>query len=340
MSVINNTPLGPGFSTANGVFDFERSNGNALANALAPSSRLGSDNVRVAPFGPSFSDGTGSGSGSGVPSGQSGIDTIFAAFLSGLSNMFSQLLSLMNAANAGLQPQPNSGQRAFSAATASSVGDPHESFNGTTGAGANVAGHWDSMASHQNLLSSDSFGGGYRIATVTQPNASGVTLNARADVATDGGNTVVGMKADGSYDVTSFGNHVDLVEGQATRLSSNETVTLNADKSLTIDERNAGGGSIATTLRSNASGGVDVSSSAHNVDLGGYLVSKNDADADPVALAASGGGFGRGFNNGIYPISAGPVVDAYATLPSSPSSFTQQPADAAFVAQPYDIAQA
>ena len=48
MSVISNTSLGVGFPVANGVFDLERSPGNALARSLGPID-FGSDAVRVAP---------------------------------------------------------------------------------------------------------------------------------------------------------------------------------------------------------------------------------------------------------------------------------------------------
>jgi hypothetical protein len=322
MSVITNNPLGPGFPATGGGFDFERSNGNALATVLGSNPRIRSDNVRLGPpgLGALLPGGL---AGSAATSDQSGAGGVFAAFLSSLTNLFSQLLALVSSANLTSQTQPpsqpqqNSGERAFSDATASSVGDPHESFDGSSSAGTNVRGRWDSMTSHQNLLSSDSFAGGYRVATTaTSPNSNGVTLNARADVATDAGRTNVGMNADGSYDVTSFGSHVDLVQGRAVHLNADETVTLNADRSLTIDERNAAGGTLATTLRSNGSGGVDLSSSAHNVDLGGYLVSKNDADADPVALAA-----GSGSRSGIEPIYAGYVPDAYATMSRTASPF-------------------
>ncbi|MBD5654503.1 MAG: hypothetical protein IAI50_04905, partial [Candidatus Eremiobacteraeota bacterium] len=50
-----------------------------------------------------------------------------------------------------------------------------------------------------------------------------------------------------------------------------ETVTLNADKSLTVVDNDATGGSITTTLRANGTGGVDVTNNAQNVDLGGSL---------------------------------------------------------------------
>ncbi len=337
MSVINLNPPAPSFTAANGAFDFEGSGGNALATALAPGPRVGSDNVRIAPFGPGGPGwGGGGGAGFALPNPQSGVGGIFAALWRGLSNVFAQLMSLIDSssANAG-GPHFNGGEPAFQNATASSTGDPHEAFDGTTNAGMNVSGHWDSMTSHRNLLSSDSFEGGYRVSTsVTQPGANGVTQNARAEVATDAGRTVVAMNAAGAYDVTSFGRHVDLVEGRAVRLDANESVTLNADRSLTIDERNANGASVATTLRSNSGGGVDVNATARNVDLGGYLVTKNDIDCDPAAAAANDPVAGGGYQNGTRPIHGGFVP--YVAAPGATSASLA----GTFAAQPYDLEEA
>lgn len=321
MSVISNTSLGGGFPVANGVFDLERSPGNALARSLGPID-FGSDAVRI---GPPYANPIvlppGGVPGSGAPTnglgfGGGGLGGIFQSLMGELASLFQQLAQLMGFASTagGATTDPGvAGQQAFKNATASSTGDPHESFDGTRGDGRQNSGKWDSMTAHQNLLSSDSFDGGFRLSnTVTQPSPSGVTMNAHVGVATDGGQTNVGMNGDGSYDVTSFGRHVDLVQGQAVRLNENESVTLNADKSLTVTETNTRGGSIATTLRSNG-GGVDVSNEAHNVDLGGYLVTKNDGDGDPVASAsprygAQSGGF-DGSYNGVEPIYSG--VSAY-----------------------------
>ncbi len=171
-------------------------------------------------------------------------------------------------------------------ASAASSGDPHATFDGTTPAGTKIGGNWDSMTSHANLLESDSFDGGYRISTtVTQPNDTGVTLNARVSVATDGGRTNVSLSGDGAYDVWSSGRRVALETGRTTRLGDGETVTRNADGSLSLSDRNGRGGSIETTLRHNGAGGVDVENEAHRVGLGGYLVDRTDGDANSVVLA-------------------------------------------------------
>jgi len=171
----------------------------------------------------------------------------------------------------------------FASATASSTGDPHDAFSGTTGGGASVSDKWDSMTGHGDLLDSNSFRGGYQVSTTTTtPNANGVTYNASATVATDGGKSSVTMNKDGSYVVTENGRNVTLTQGQATQIGRNETVTLNADRSLTIADTNHQGGTLTTTLSNNGNG-VDVNASGTGVDLGGYLVNKTESTADPIA---------------------------------------------------------
>lgn len=349
MSIINPALLAQGFSTNTGAIDLERSPGNALAQSLVRAP-LG-DNFAPSVPGPTPVQGFGGfGAGAGLGGfgnlgGQNGLGGLLASLLGSLDNILGMLVGLFNQQSQPQPPGPTpapTGETAFNNATASSVGDPHESFSGTNAAGASVNGKWDNMSSHANLLSSDSFDGGYRVSTaVTSPGANGVTLNSHVGVATDGGHTNVGMNGDGSYDVSSFGRHVDLVAGQAVRLGANESVTLNADKSLTIDETNANGGSIATTLRSNGRG-VDVSNTAANVDLGGYLVSKSDTDADPVALAGmQGGGYPQapGWNNTIHPIyggtnDLGAMASGYGR--TSPQSNTGS-VEGSFAAEPYEL---
>ena len=198
-----------------------------------------------------------------------------------VNGLFAQLGSLLSSTS-GTLPASASPQTYFSDATASSTGDPHLALDGTTANGTRRTEKWDSMTSHRDLLDSDSFDGGYRVSTkVTAPASGGVTQNARAAVTTDGGATRVAMNADGSYDVRSNGASVALQTGVATQLDGGESVTLNADRSLTVTDDDGRGGSIATTLRANGGGGVDVSSSAHDVDLGGYLVNKSDAPVAP-----------------------------------------------------------
>ncbi len=351
MSVINNLQIGPGFSPTSGGFDLERSQGNALARSLAPIA-LGNDNVRLETQGRSWlsprepvpTPGDGFGFGGGQGSGAfGGLTGLIGSLMNQMSGIFQMLASLLSSAtgngNGSAASSGNAGQQAFAHATASSTGDPHETFDGTKTSGERVDGKWDSMTSHRNLFSSDSFDGGYRVSnTVTQPNPSGVTMNARVNVATDGGQTNVAMNADGSYDVSQFGHHVDLVQGRAVRLNENEAVTLNADKSITIAETDRAGGSISTTMRSNGSGGVDVSNDAKNVDLGGYLVSKTDGDADPVALAGphDANEPTYDFANGITPIPAAPSFGSFASYDAN----ANRPQELSYTAESFEPEEA
>jgi hypothetical protein len=197
--------------------------------------------------------------------------------------------------NAGqpLNGAPQSAAETFyNSANASSVGDPHNAFHGTTGAGANVGGTWDSMRAHSDLLESNSFNGGYRVSTqTTQPNANGVTLNQSATVTTGSGNTTVTLNGNGQYAVTSYGQSVSLQTGQPVGLGNGESVTLNADNSLTVNDTNGYGGTISTRLSPNTSGGVDVTDHANDVNLGGYLVNRNDGPGGNPGFPARGVGF-------------------------------------------------
>jgi hypothetical protein len=171
-------------------------------------------------------------------------------------------------------------QQYFTNADASSVGDPHDAFNGTSNTNGNLSNRWDDMHSHGQLLSSDSFRGGYRVSTrACQPNSNGVTTNSSATVTTDGGNTAVTLNADGTSSVVRRGQPVTLQAGTSTSLGNGESVTLNADGSLSVQMQNQNGGTIATTLKVN-NGGVDVSDHAENVDLGGYLVTRSEGAAN------------------------------------------------------------
>ena len=245
--------------------------------------------------------------------GLSGFTSVMNGFLSGLQNM---LASLGQQFGLGGGTSPNSsggGEQFFSNATSGSVGDPHDSFNGASGDGNTVNGKWDSMQSHGNLLSSDSFDGGYQVSTiVTQPNANGVTLNDSATIATANGATQVTMNRDGSYAVSSNGQNVALQTGEAVQLGDGESVTLNADKSLTETDANGSGGTISTTLRSNGAGGVDVSNSASNVDLGGYLVNRTDANPVEGDTAGPSPSYAP-LGDSTY---GAPMISTYATQPA------------------------
>ena len=259
--------------------------------------------------------GSSGGSGSGSVSGLSGFNALLSGFVNALQNLLAGIgqqfgLTGLN----GNQPSPMPAQTFFKSATSSSVGDPHESFNGTTSTGGSLSQKWNSMDSHSDLLSSDSFEGGYRVSTTaTAPNAKGTTLNANAKVALDGGATTVSMNADGSYAVSSDGRSVSLQQGQAVSLGDGASVTLQADNSLTISDSNASGGSLVTTLASNGAGGVDVHATASNVDLGGYLVSENDSS----------------WPNGPHPLRMTGVPEqapiSYASEPTSAANFEGEP---------------
>ena len=79
------------------------------------------------------------------------------------------------------------------------------------------------------------------------------------------------MNRDGSFSIDNAGQSVTLAKGQSTALSGGATVTANQNGSLTISASNAQGGSISTTMTSNGQG-VDLSSHAHEIELGGDAV--------------------------------------------------------------------
>lgn len=152
-----------------------------------------------------------------------------------------------------------------------SVGDPHLSETGTTGSGGALDKHFDSMTAHANLIDAN-VAGGYRVSTmVTAPLSSGVTLNRSASVHAAGGSDEVTMNAAGHVDVVSGGAHVALAPGATLTLSGGETVTENADGSVVVNAANGRGGTIATTLRSNGGGGVDVTTHVHDLAVGGDI---------------------------------------------------------------------
>jgi hypothetical protein len=156
-------------------------------------------------------------------------------------------------------------QQYFPNAQASSVGDPHLSFNGM---------HWDSMSSHPDLLRSDSIPGGFQLSTeVTQPGANGVTLNRQATIATNFGATAVSLDTAGNATILENGNRTSLTAGQTIDLGNGQTASRLPDGTLNVVCSNGQGGKIATTLRVNGAG-VDVSVNANDVDLAGDLVTR------------------------------------------------------------------
>jgi hypothetical protein len=300
MSIVNNA-LVTGLTGADGAA--YQPPGSAAFGEAAPAAA--SDSIAFGPgygwnggggafggglYGGSSSGSTGLGGYGGI---MNGFMNMLASALGSLSSMFgfSSVSSPWSGIGGGGSGSVSGSsgygapqQTFFSNATAHSTGDPHDGFSGTTGNGTNLSESWNDMNARPDLLRSDSFAGGYRVSTTsTTPEANGVTYNASATVSTDGGRTNVTMNAGGSYSVTENGQNVTLTQGRAVSLDGTETVTLNANGSLTVNEANDRGGSLSTTLASNGSG-VDVNASASNVDLGGYLVGRTEAAGNPSPI--------------------------------------------------------
>jgi hypothetical protein len=182
-----------------------------------------------------------------------------------LFGMLSQMFGQNGATGTGTP-----GEQFFNDAQASSLGDPHLSFSGTAN-GSTEQSHFDSMTGHGDLLSSDSFDGGYQLSTqTTAPSANGVTYNQNATVTTNYGNTSVTLDKNGTATLVQNGQATQIADGQRIPLGNGEFVQRGQDGSLTIYNHNRQGGSIETTMRLNGQG-VDVSVQAHRVDLSGDL---------------------------------------------------------------------
>lgn len=185
------------------------------------------------------------------------------------------------------QATPDSPEQRFKSVTLGSTGDPHLAIDGTV-AGADglttTTHHFDSMTSHVDLMHSNDFAGGYTVSTtVGTPDAKGVTTNDSARITLNGGNDTIAMAKDGSFQITAGGQAYTLTPGQSMQLDGGETVTRSQDGSLTVTDRTATGGSLATTLRA-WNGGVDVTATGTDVDLGGDIV--NGVANQPDAVAA------------------------------------------------------
>jgi len=208
-----------------------------------------------------------------------------ASLLSGLVTTLQQLIGTLTgqsgAANGGATPwAPGGPQQQFENADVSSTGDPHITTTGTA-IGPNgdraVDQHWDSMTAHGDLVHSNQIQGGYRVSTgVTQADANGVTFNDSASVHTNFNQDEVTMHRDGSFAVYDDGRQVALGKGESATLSGGERVTANQDGSLVVNASNGHGGTIATTLRSTGSG-VDVTTHAHDIALGGDAIDHGTA---------------------------------------------------------------
>jgi hypothetical protein len=212
----------------------------------------------------------------GIGDGINSVINSFGSVMNGFIATINQQLNALGGSGGAVAQAPAAPEQTVSQASFSDWGDPHLSTSATTGAGQTIDGTWDDMNAHSDLLTSDSFAGGYQIATaVTSPNAQGVTLNSSADVYTQGGNVSVGLSSTGAS-ITDYGQTIAMQAGQSYSLGNDEVASESADGSVVINQANAAGGSIATTLSLNGAGGVDVASTAANVDLGGYLLSRTD----------------------------------------------------------------
>lgn len=238
-------------------------------------------------------------------------------------------------------PIVGGGEQFYTSADASSWGDPHDSFSGTNANGQSVDGKWNSMASHADLLDSDSFKGGLRVSTqVTQPSSSGVTHNQSATVTTNGGNTQVTMNANGTTSITSYGRNYTVAAGQSINLGNGETVTANQNGSLTVNMTNSNGGSVAISLTAQG-GGVNVSAQAQNVDLGGYLARQGTASpiggsstppiSSPVQAGSGPIGYGTGtplpWQPAPQPFNFGALTNAF----SGAANLAEAPIDASLI---------
>ncbi len=207
---------------------------------------------------------------------------LFGPLMGMLQQLMQMLQSLMG--NGGCSSpyggygscQPgNGGERFFQNATGSSDGDPHLSFNGA---------QWNNMASQPDLLNSRSFPGGYRVSTqATPPNAKGITWNQSATVSLNDGATTVTMNNNGEASITSYGQTLSVGRGQTLELGDGESVKCEQNGVLRVTAQNAQGGQISTILSARGNG-VDVDSTAHDVELGGALVNRYEGQPAPGPL--------------------------------------------------------
>jgi hypothetical protein len=235
---------------------------------------------------------------------QNPMQTAFFGPLSGLLQQLMQMLqSMMGSETCGAYGgyrgcSGYGGERYFANATGSSTGDPHLSFNGS---------HWNSMSSQPDLLESNSIPGGYRLSTqVTPPNARGVTWNQSATIALDGGNVNVSMNNNGEATIQQGDRTIPIGAGQTFNLGNGATVTCNANGSLSVLAQNQYGGQIETTLTAQGQG-VNVETSAQNVDLGGALVNGNSSS--PIGGPVGGP---------IFAPVPGPIMGPIAHAPLDP----------------------
>ncbi len=204
--------------------------------------------------------------GSGGQQANPGDGNAGSSLFGAIGALVQQLSALLQQLLGGGNPGGGFGnEQYFQNANGASTGDPHLSFN---------SNQWSNMASQPDLLHSNSFPGGYNVATqVTAPNQNGVTYNRLATITTNYGATSVSLDNSGNPSILRNGATVPVAVGQTLDLGNGETVSRN-QQGLQMTACTDFGGRIATTLSANGTG-VDVQTTASNVDLGGALVYGN-----------------------------------------------------------------
>ncbi len=193
----------------------------------------------------------------------------------GLGGLIGSLLSQIASLLAQFFGGASANEQYFANAQGGSVGDPHLSFNGST---------WDNMQGQGDLLQSDSIPGGYQLSTsTTAPDANGVTYNQQASITTNFGQTCVSLDKTGAATVQQNGTSYPVAPGTSYDLGNGEFVSRDQNGTLTVTTQNGIGGQITTTMQSNGVG-VDVRTSANNLDLGGTLVNGAPGASQPPAI--------------------------------------------------------
>ena len=272
-------PLGPNPLSAQ--LGNAEGQGAALQGSAAPAT---GDNISR--FVPPWSNQSSAASPYGDYGNSGSLQGLFGPLMGGLQQLMQMLQSLMggygcNNPYGGNGCPPSGNERFFQNATGSSEGDPHLSFNGAK---------WNAMQSQPDLLSSNSFPGGFQISTQSTPaNGKGVAWNQSATVALNDGSTRISMNDEGQPTITSAGRSIPISRGQTLQLGDGESVTYEQNGSLRVCAQNGMGGRIDTTLTAQGHG-VNVDVSAHDLDLGGALVNgyERRPERDPVPLPISG----------------------------------------------------
>ncbi|MDP9017986.1 MAG: hypothetical protein M3N19_06685 [Candidatus Eremiobacteraeota bacterium] len=241
--------------------------------------RRAGDGITFCPLPPGYGGGNSFGPfPGGLLAGFPGFGQI-AGLINQLMGMLQSLMKTLGGQGTGAQPP----ETYYNDAAASSTGDPHIAFDGTKGDGNHQSARFDSMVSHADLVDSDSFNGGYQISTqVTAPSGNGATVNKSATLTTNDGQTQVTLDNAGKTSIFSNGEMIAIQAGQTLDLGAGQTVTKSNDGSLSMVNTSGLGGTMNTTFKSNGAG-IDVTTSAHQVDLGGDIVAQVNSTPGNVA---------------------------------------------------------